>query len=177
MADVCPGDKFRDVVTLPSACETIKEEVIRRKISDFLLTRGFLAEDLAEDVPYRLETDQENFQLSVSFLIRLEDRYAVMIKCGAGSIMARERAALALARLCADYQIPLTIVTNGEDAVVLDTLTGDNVGSGLSAIPDKADLLARRSEMQYLPLPEKRKPLEKRILAAFEGLGLHGECH
>jgi hypothetical protein len=177
MADACPGEKFREGVTLPSTCETIKEEVIRKKISDFLLTKGFLPEDLEEDVPYRLETDQENFQLAVSFIIRLKDRLAVMIKCGAGSIMARERAALALARLCADYQIPITIVTNGEDAVVLDTLTGDNLGSGLSAIPDKADLLTRITDLNYLPLPEKRKPLEKRILAAFEGLGLHGECH
>lgn len=177
MTEACPGEKFREGVTVPSACETIKEEVIRKKLSDFLLTKGFLPEDLEEDVPYRLQTDQENFQLAVSFVIRLRNRYAVLIKCGAGSILARERAALALSRLFADYQIPITIVTNGEDAVILDTLTGENLGCGLSAIPDKAYLLTQLDDLKYLPLPGKRIPLEKRILAAFEGLGLHGECH
>ena len=177
MADTCPGEKFKEGVIIPSACETIKEEVIRKKTTDLLLEKGYLLEDLKEEVPYNLQTDQELFQLKVSFVIQLEGRYPVLIKCGAGSILARERPALALSRLFTDYQIPLTIVTNGEDATLLDTLTGETLGCGLSAIPDKNHLLSQWEDLKFLPLPEKRIPLEKRILSAFEALGLHGECH
>jgi hypothetical protein len=177
MTDACPGDKFREGIIAPSACDTIKEEVIRKRTFDLLLEKGYLLEDLEEDVPYTLQTEQEVFQLRVSFLIRVKDRYSVLIKCGAGSLLARERPALALSRLFTDYQIPLTIVTNGDDALFLDTLTGETLGCGLSEIPDKADLLKRLEVLKFLPLSEKRLPLEKRILSAFEGLGLHGECH
>jgi hypothetical protein len=177
MSDACPGEKFREGLNSPSACDTIKEEVIRKKTFDLLLEKGYLLKDLEEDVPYTLQTEQELFQLRASFLIKLKDRYSVLIKCGAGSLLARERPALALSRLFTEHQIPLTIVTNGEDAVLLDTLTGETLGCGLSAIPDKIDLLSRREELKFLPLSEKRVALEKRILSAFEGLGLHGECH
>jgi hypothetical protein len=177
MADACPGEKFREGIISPSACETIKEEVIRRKTADLLMEKGYLSEDLKEEVPYNLQTDQELFQLKASFVIQVEGRSLVLIKCGAGSILARERPALALSRLFSDYQIPLTIVTNGDDATLLDTLTGETLGCGLSAIPDKNSLMSQLGGLQFLPLPEKRITLEKRILSAFEALGLHGECH
>jgi len=178
MADTCPGDKFRQGVVSPSACETIKEEVIRQKILGLLLNEGgYLLEDIEEEVPFELTTTQEVFQLKVSFTIRLNGRPLILIKCGPGSILARERAALALARLCAEYQIPLTVVTNGEDATLLDTLSGETLDCGLKAIPSKSSLLSREADLKFLPLPEKRIKLEKQILSAFEALGLHGECH
>jgi hypothetical protein len=177
MADTCPGDRFREGLIIPSACETIKEEVIRKKTFDLLLEKGYLAEDLREDEPFALEIEQELFQLRISFLIKLKDRYSVLIKCGAGSLLARERPTLALARLFTDYQIPLSIVTNGDDALFLDTLTGETLGCGLSEIPDRINLLSRYDSLKFIPLSGKRVPLEKRILSAFEALGLHGECH
>ena len=177
MADTCPGDKFREGLISPSACETIKEEVIRKKTIDLLSEKGYLPEDLEEEAPFTLETEQNTFQLKVSFLIRLNNRYSALIKCGAGSVLARERPALALSRLFTDYQIPLTIVTNGDDALFLDTISGETLGCGLSEIPDKANLLNRQESLKFLPLSGKRVPLEKRILSAFEALGLHGECH
>ena len=50
------------------------------------------------------------------------------MKCGAGSIMARERATLALARMFTDYPIPLTVVTNSEDASPVEYLERGNPG-------------------------------------------------
>jgi hypothetical protein len=178
MSDTCPGDKFREGVVTPSACETIKEEVIRQKILGLLLTeKGFLPEDLEEEVPFELVTAQEVFLLRVSFIIRLNGKPVVLMKCGPGSVLARERAALALARLFGEVQIPLTVVTNGEDATLLDTLAGETLDCGLGAIPTKSALLAQSPGFQFLPLAEKRLKLEKQILSAFEALGLHGECH
>lgn len=178
MADNCPGDKFREGVVAPSACALIKEEIIRQKIQGLLLgEKGYVSEDIAEEVPFDLETDREVFQLKVSLVIQIEGRPLVLIKCGAGSVLARERPALALSRLFGEYQVPLTIVTNGEEATILNTLTGETLGCGLEAIPGKKSLLSQLADLKWLPLPEKRIKLEKRILSAFEALGLHGECH
>jgi hypothetical protein len=178
MTDTCPGDKFREGVVIPSACELIKEEVIRQKVQGLLLgEKGYVAEDIAEEVPFDLKTEREVFQLKVSLVIRIKGRPLVLIKCGAGSILARERPALALSRLFGEYQVPLTIVTNGDEAAILNTLTGETLGCGLEAIPDKKHLLSQLADLKTIPLPEKRVKLEKQILSAFEALGLHGECH
>ena len=178
MTESCPGDKFKSGLVTPSACETIKEEVIRDKIVQLLLNeKGYQAPDLVLEVPYALVMGSETFQVQASVLIQLEGKKVVLIKCGAGSIMARERAALSLARLITDYQIPLTIVTNSEDATLLNTINGETLECGMPAIPNKAELLNRLPDLSYLPLPEKRLKMEKQILSAFEALGMHGECH
>ncbi len=177
MVDSCPGEKFREGVIAPSNHERVNEGVIRERVLRLLLQeKGYLLEEIEEEVPFELTTDREIFQLKVSFVIRLKDQYLVLIKCGTGSILARERAALALARLFSNYQVPLTVVTNGEDAVLLNTLSGETVDNGLIAIPNKDMLLSQMEDFKFLPLPEKRIKLEKQILSAFEGLGRHGEC-
>jgi hypothetical protein len=178
MSESCPGDKYKSGLVTPSADETIKEEVIRDRIVRLLLSeKGYQEEDLELDVPFSLVIGPETFSLKASILIQLGGKKVVLIKCGAGSIMARERAALALARMFTDYQIPLTVVTNSEDATLLNTLNGETLECGLGAIPGKEQLLDRLEGLSYVPLPEKRLKMEKQILSAFEALGMHGECH
>ena len=178
MSESCPGDKYKSGLVAPSECETVKEEVIRDKIVRLLLSeKGYQEEDLELDVPFSLVMGPETFSLKASILIQMGGKKVVLIKCGAGSIMARERAALALARMFTDYQIPLTVVTNSEDATLLNTLNGETLECGLGAIPEKEQLLDRLEGLSYVPLPEKRLKMEKQILSAFEALGMHGECH
>ena len=178
MSESCPGDQYKSGLVTPSADETIKEEVIRDRIVRLLLSeKGYQEEDLELDVPFSLVIGPETFSLKASILIQMGGKKVALIKCGAGSIMARERAALALARMFTDYQIPLTIVTNSEDATLLNTLTGETLDCGLGAILEKGQILDRLEGLSYMPLPEKRLQMEKRILSAFEALGMHGECH
>ena len=178
MTESCPGDKYKSGLVTPSADDTIKEEVIRDRIVRLLLSeKGYQEEDLELDVPFSLVIGPETFSLKASILIQMDGKKVVLIKCGAGSIMARERAALALARMFTDYQIPLTVVTNSEDATLLNTLNGETLDCGLGAILEKGQLLDRLEGLSYVPLPEKRLQMEKRILSAFEALGMHGECH
>ncbi|MBI5584771.1 MAG: type I restriction enzyme HsdR N-terminal domain-containing protein [Deltaproteobacteria bacterium] len=178
MSETCPGEKYKAGLIALSECETGKEEVIREKILQLLLReKGFRMEDLELDVPYEFQTGGDVFQSRASIIIRLEVSRVVLIKCGAGSILARERPSLSLARLMDAVQIPLTVVTNSEDAVLLNTLNGETLECGLGAIPTRTQLLERLPDLEFIPLPEKRLQMEKRILSAFEALGLHGECH
>lgn len=178
MADTCPGEKYKADLVAPSECETVKEEVIREIVLKLLFKeKGFQPEDLEVDVPYEFQAGSDRFQSRASIIVRLGGRRVVLIKCGAGSILARERPSLSMARLMDSSQIPLTVVTNSEDATLLNTVNGETLACGLGAIPTRTQLLEELKGLEFVPLPEKRIAMEKRILSAFEALGLHGECH
>ena len=156
MSESCPGERYKSGLVTPSDRETVKEEVIRDRIVRLLLSeKGYQEEDLELDVPFSLVMGPETFSLKASILIQMGGKKVVLIKCGAGSIMARERAALALARMFTDYQIPLTVVTNSEDATLLNTLNGETLECGLGAIPEKGQLLDRLEGLSYVPAPGK----------------------
>ncbi len=177
MSESCPGEKYKSGLLPLSAGETIKEEVIRDRILRLLLSeKGYQEEDLELDMPFSLVIGPDTFSLKASILIQLGGKKVMLIKCGAGSILARERATLALARIFTDYQIPLSVVTNSEDATLLNTLNGETLECGLAAIPGRGQLLDRLEGLSFVPLPDKRLKMEKQILSAFEALGLHGEC-
>lgn len=177
MDDTCPGEKYKAQWAAPAECETVKEEVVREKVLRMLTAeKGFRWEELEVDLPYDFQVGEERVQSRVSIIVRLGGRRLLLVQCGAGSILARERPSLSLARLIEAYQIPLTLVTNGEDATLLDTRTGDTLECGMGAIPSREWLAGKRGDLEFVALPEKRLQMEKRILSAFEALSLHGEC-
>ena len=94
----------------------------------------------------------------------------MIIRYGPGSLVSRERSALAAARVLNDaYRIPLAVVTNGRDAILLDTVTGKLIKTSMTAIPDKNEALRLLPKLIFLPPQEEEKRIrEKRILNAFD---------
>jgi hypothetical protein len=90
------------------------------------------------------------------------------IKCAAGSLGSREREILAAARLLEDYQIPLAVVSDGQNAVVFDTLSGRKVGEGLNALPTKAEALKTLETLKLQPYPEERLERERLIFRTYD---------
>ncbi|MBW2175124.1 MAG: hypothetical protein JRF64_11100 [Deltaproteobacteria bacterium] len=94
---------------------------------------------------------------------------------GPGSLVTRERPALAAARLVEGYEVPFTVVTNGQGAEVLETRSGEIIAEGLEKIPSKAEALQRLPTVSFETLSEERLAKERRILYAFEVLA-EKEC-
>ena len=94
----------------------------------------------------------------------------MILRYGPGSLVCRERAAIAAARvLVPDYRIPLAVVTNGEDAELLDTRTGKILGYGLNSIPNYTTALEMLEQFAFLPpLDATRRERELRVLNAFD---------
>lgn len=115
-----------------------------------------------------IEVGSESVKLKADLIVRVGDKRVIIIKCIYGSLVAGERLVLSYARLFDSYQIPFAVITNGEDAEVLDTISGEVIGSGLEAIPSKDDLNIK--EIKFTELPEDRTVKEKRILDAFESI-------
>ncbi|MDM8550123.1 type I restriction enzyme HsdR N-terminal domain-containing protein [Desulfobacterales bacterium HSG2] len=100
-------------------------------------------------------------------------RVCMVIKYGPGSLVTRQRPALAISRLSAPYQIPVVVVTNGEDADIMDAASGKVVSSGIDAIPSRGELVQRAENARFDPIPAKRAEMESRIVYAFE---VDGSC-
>ncbi|MDT8335462.1 MAG: type I restriction enzyme HsdR N-terminal domain-containing protein [Desulfurivibrionaceae bacterium] len=158
-----------DFVTGKKIVDT-DDERYRQKLSRFLVeAKGYSKTDL--EVGGKIETMfSGRFVVSrIDIVVAIEARRLMLIRYGPGSLVTRERPALAAARLFAPgYIIPVTVVTNGEEAEILETRTGKVSGLGLDGIPDRSRLLAL-AEAPLVPGPEgDRRERELRILNAFD---------
>jgi hypothetical protein len=106
----------------------------------------------------------------IDITIRAAGKRLMVLRFGPGSIVTRERAAVAAARILEPaYQIPLAVVTNCQDAHVLDTYTGKVIRQGIDSIPEKQEAEALVAELRFDPYDdEEKKDKERRILNAFD---------
>jgi hypothetical protein len=153
------------------------DERLRQRLARFLVEeKGYAKKDI--DVKHRIEMNIEGKKIlsMVDFVVRAEGKSYIVIKYGPGSIVTRERPALAIARILEESEIPLTIVTNGVDAEVLETASGTVISSGIDSIPEKAVLIDQYKHVK----PKKRSPeqieAEKRVLSAYDYLEHSLEC-
>ncbi len=107
---------------------------------------------------------------TIELTIRLDGKDILVLRYGPGSLVSRERSAIAAARvLNPDYEIPLAVVTNGRDAELLDTSTGKILGYGLHSIPDRATAETMLALLVFQPpRKDQRRERELRILNAFD---------
>lgn len=147
------------------------DERIRQQISRMMVEQlGYRKQELKPRL--KIETlFTRNFVTStIDLTVELEDRQVLIVRYGPGSLVSRERSALAAARVLNQaYRIPLAVVTNGRDALLLDTITTDAIGQGMEAILDRSRLLNMLPGLIFLPPQDEDKRLrEKRILNAFD---------
>ena len=111
--------------------------------------------------------------IKIDFNVTLFDKIGMIIKYGPGSLVTRRRCVLALSRLVAAYQVPVVVVTNGEDAEIVNGATGEVISFGLESIPDKLELGKRVKQANFNPISARQAEMESRIVYAFE---IDGSC-
>ena len=147
------------------------DERLRQQMSKFMVgEKGYRKSDL---IP-RLFIDTlftKSFVRSVIDLtVEICGKQIMIIRYGPGSLVSRERAAIAAARvLNPDYQIPLSVVTNSRDAELIDTVTGKILGNGLESIPNRVQAEKLFTNLTF-PTRQQKLALERemRILNAFD---------
>jgi len=135
--------------------------------------KGYRRADIRSGEKITVSCNENKALIPLDFRILLHERTAMIIKYGPGSVLTRRRPALALSRLVAPYQVPIVVITNGQDAEILSGDSGRCLGEGLDAIPAKSQLLRLIAVAGWKPLAEKRIEMESRILYAFE---IDGAC-
>ena len=116
--------QLKDVLTGDLITDT-HDERYRQRIARLLLEqKGYRKKDISAQFPLVIKVDDKCARLPVTFVVAIEGCQAMIIHYGPGSLVTRQRPALAMGRLVADYQVPVVVVTNGEDAEILEGATG-----------------------------------------------------
>jgi hypothetical protein len=161
------------------------DERVRQSLARLLVEElGYAREDLeprltiVSEYAHRVVT-------TIELTVRVNGWRLFILRYGPGSLVTREKAAIAAARLLDPaYRIPLAIVTNGRDAELLETEQGKVLATGMDCIPSRRQAEELVRELVFAPFadPEKRDQA-LRILNVFDlevccfGTQCHPENH
>jgi len=150
------------------------DERYRQKIAHILLAeKGFTKTEITPRIPLTVAAGNRRGRIRVEFAVSFDGRIGMMVRYGPGSLVTRHRPALAMSRLLADHQIPVVVVTNGEDADVLDGFSGNVTGRGFGAIPTRSALARIVAGASFAPISPRQVDLEARIVYCYE---IDGSC-
>lgn len=163
-----PYDTIVDFIT-GEAVPDIGAEANRQAVEKFLVAeKGYAKEDIKVDVDIEMTVAGEPYRSHIDLVVWVAGQRFMALKCAAGSLGSREREILAAARLLGEYQIPVSVVSDGKTAIVLDTVSGKKIDEGLSAIPAKAEAREELRKMTLRPFPQKRLEQEKLIFRSYD---------
>jgi hypothetical protein len=147
------------------------DERCRQELAKFLVEKkGYDKEDLEPRLGIETLFNGQYVASTIDIIARQGDKRFMILRFAPGSIVTRERAAIAAARVLEPaYQIPLAVVTNSKDAEVLDTYTGKIIRQGLDNIPDKKEAGTLIHSLRFDPFDdEEKRDREHRILNAYD---------
>ena len=166
-------DMLTDFITGKTVPNTGAEEN-RQAVEQFLVEqKGFDRQDVEVDIDIEVSIGNQPYRSQIDLVVSVGATRFMLIKCAAGSLGSREREALAAARLLEIYQIPLSVVSDGKTAIVLDTASGEKIAEGLDAIPSKANAQQQLNRLSLEPLPVKRVKGEKMIFRTYDTMNVN----
>jgi hypothetical protein len=144
---------------------------IRELVRDFLIReKGYADYEIETDAEFDIVLDDIKITTSVDYILKINGKRFMAIKCSPGALESRDRHLISFARVVDSYQIPFAMGTDGSRARILDVLSGRLLSEGLDSVPekDRADEMLR--SMELIPYPVERMEREKRILLAFDSI-------
>lgn len=154
--------------------EDTHDERYRQKIAQFLVRqKGYAKEQIESQRPLIVAAGENRGKINVDFCIHLEKKIAMIIKYGPGSLVTRHRPTLAMTRLVEPYQVPLAIVTNGEDLHVLDGKKGALLSEGFDSLPSLEQITDIIKNASFETISEQRAEMEARVVYCYE---IDGSC-
>jgi hypothetical protein len=161
--------KIMDKVREQEEAEEYLTEAIRRVVLKVLAEKGYAPDEIETDTKFTVSAGDISETVSTDFIIRLEGRRLVAIKCSS-ALDSRERHIVALSRVVDSYQIPFSVLTDGMEARVIDTISGRTVSEEMASIPSRQEALGLIGRTEFRPCPPERAEKEKRILLAFQSI-------
>lgn len=162
--------KIMEKVREQEEAEEYLTEAIRKVILKVLAEKGYAPEDIETDREFAVSVGDVSEKVSTDFIIKLGGRRLVAIKCSS-ALDSRERHIVALSRVVDPCQIPISVLTDGIEARIMDTASGRTVSEDLASLPRREEALGLLESTEFRPCPPERLEREKRILLAFESIG------
>ena len=159
-----------DYITGDTIVDT-DDERCRQELAKLLVEKkGYAKSDLEPRLCIETLYNGQYVASTIDITTKEDEKRFMILRFAPGSIVTRERAAIAAARVLEpSYQIPLAVVTNCKDAEVLDTYTGKVIRQGLDSIPDKNEAKALVRSLCFDPFDDdEKRDRERRILNAYD---------
>lgn len=164
---------IRDYVT-GKEVPNVGAEENRQAVEKYLVAeKGYTKEDLEIDAPLVVDIQGEKYHSKVDIVVRINNRRLVAIKCAAGSIGSREKEILSAAKLLEVYQVPISIVSDGRSALILDTVSGKSLGVGLGAIPSREEIVERLNDEDFQPVSAERLEQVKLVFRSYDSMNIN----
>ncbi len=165
--------EIEDYIT-GKAIKDTHDERYRQKLARLLVqTKGYQKEDIKTGCELHVKAGDKCAIVNIDLMVTLSGRICMIIKYAPGSLVTRRRTVLAASRLAADYQVPFVVVTNGEDAEIIDGSTGNVISNGLDSIPSKPEIIKNTDNKDFKEISAKQVTMESRIIYALE---VDGSC-
>ena len=162
-----------DIITGETIADT-HDERYRQKIAKILVAdKGYHKNEIKPRCDLNIKASNKRAIIKVDFKVTLSGKVCMIVKYAPGSLVTRHRSALAASRLIASYQVPVVVVTNGEETNILDGSTGKVTGYGFESIPSRSELSNMVAKKHFDPVPIKRAEIESRIMYVYE---VDGSC-
>jgi hypothetical protein len=147
------------------------DERIRQDLARLLVEQlGYSKEELEPRLRINSCFNDNRVQSLIELTVRINGRRLFILRYGPGSLVTREKAAIAAARILEpEYRIPLAVVTNGRDAELLETARGKVLATGMVCIPDRLQAEFLVQEYAFEPFADlEKRDQALRILNVFD---------
>lgn len=168
-----PYDMITDFIT-GKPVPNVGSEENRQKIERYLIEKkGYDRKDIEVDAEIRFEIDGADYRSRIDLVVSTEDNRFMAIKSAAGSLDSWEREIVSAARILDRYQLPLSVVSNGETALVIDTVSGEKIGTVMQDIPSKVRAQEMMDAGRLVLLSEKRLRKEMLIFRSYDMMNVN----
>ncbi len=161
LTDYLTGEKIPDT----------DDERLRQQLARFMVEqKGYQKKELQPRLFIETTFNNQYVKSIIELTILMDQKKLMIVRYGPGSLVTRERAAIAAARILErDYLVPLAVVTNSRDAELLDSRSGKVLALGLENIPARQQLKELLPSFSFEPLScGSQYEKEARILNVFD---------
>jgi len=162
---------IEELIKAEKQLETVQLGGIKQMVLEFLIReKHFKPEEIETNPEFKITIGDREIIIHIDFIVNLPSASFMVIQCSSSSLEAWDRYVISFARVIKEYQIPYAVVTDGEDAQIIDVLTGRLIGKSLIELFNRNDALNKMKDSEKIPCPANRLEKEKRIVYAFEGI-------
>lgn len=161
LQDYLTGEELQDTDD-----ERIRQDLMRLLVEEL----GFSRQELEPRLLIVSEFNGKRVETQIELTASVNGKRLFILRYGAGSLVTREKAAIAAARILdPGYAIPLAVVTNGRDAELLDTRNGKVLATGMDCIPSREQAGKMMGDCIFEPyLDTEQRERALRILNVFD---------
>ncbi len=151
--------------------ERLRQEMERMMVEE----KGFAKEDLEPRLSVETLFNHIFVRSIIDLTVSCNGQRLFVLRYGPGSLVTREKPALAAARvLDSTCCIPLAVVTNSRDAELLESRTGKVLSIGMEAIPNR--VRAEELMREYPASPPLTGAVRERNLRVLNAFDLEACC-